>query len=382
VGVVTTGRFHVLDLARELHDLGHDVQFYSYLPLSRCIEHGLPEECYRALSRSLWPVVAARHLAPTRFQNRLVVVANSLLDLVAAQRVEACDTLIGMSGIAIKAAETARRNYSATVFIERASEHIFSQRETLLSMPAGRRSCITCAEVDRELRSYAAADVITVPSHHVEASFVELGTAREKLFRNPFGVDLAVFAPTAVPSSLSPTVIFAGLWCYEKGCDLLWEACRRASGKWRLLHVGEVGDAQLPRSSSFEHIDAVRQNELPRFYARAHVAVLASRQDGYGMVLNQAAACGLPIVCTDKTGGRDLQELIGGSKFVHVVPAGDVEALNAAIDDALNRAQTQISPRDYLGAGRKKISWRAYGQRYSVELERRRGTPARATSET
>ena len=55
VAIATAGRFHVLDLARELNALGYAVDFYSYVPKSRAVRFGLPSACHR----SLRPVRAA-----------------------------------------------------------------------------------------------------------------------------------------------------------------------------------------------------------------------------------------------------------------------------------------------------------------------------------
>ena len=42
IAIAAAGRFHVLDLARELHALGHRVRFYSYVPRSRAGPSGFP----------------------------------------------------------------------------------------------------------------------------------------------------------------------------------------------------------------------------------------------------------------------------------------------------------------------------------------------------
>jgi hypothetical protein len=42
VAIATAGRFHVLDLARELNALGYAVDFYSYVPKTRALRFGLP----------------------------------------------------------------------------------------------------------------------------------------------------------------------------------------------------------------------------------------------------------------------------------------------------------------------------------------------------
>lgn len=47
IALATAGRFHVLDLARELCQLGEDVRFYSYVPKSQALRYGLPAHAQR-----------------------------------------------------------------------------------------------------------------------------------------------------------------------------------------------------------------------------------------------------------------------------------------------------------------------------------------------
>ena len=100
----------------------------------------------------------------------------------------------------------------------------------------------------------------------------------------------------------------------------------------RLTHVGAIGDLRFPNfPERFAHRDPVAQSALKHFYAAADLFVLASRQDGFGMVLSQALASGLPVICTDHTGGGDLAEMPGFASRITVVPAGDAPALAEAI---------------------------------------------------
>ena len=57
IAIATGGRFHVLDLARELDALGHEVQFYSYVPKARALQFGLPARCHVSLLPIMWPFV-------------------------------------------------------------------------------------------------------------------------------------------------------------------------------------------------------------------------------------------------------------------------------------------------------------------------------------
>jgi hypothetical protein len=51
VAIATAGRFHVLDLPRELTGLGYALDFYSYVPKLRAVRFGLPSACRRSRCR-------------------------------------------------------------------------------------------------------------------------------------------------------------------------------------------------------------------------------------------------------------------------------------------------------------------------------------------
>lgn len=224
--------------------------------------------------------------------------------------------------------------------------------------------------VRRETMEYDLADVIVVPSHHVVESFTDRGIPESKLFRNPYGVDLDMFPPTPAPTgAASPQIIMTGAWSRRKGCDVLTDACRKA--KAPLTHVGPMGDLPFPVEPSFQHYDAVKQQALTWVYARAHVFALASREEGLALVQAQALASGLPVVCTDRTGGADLREYLEDPNLVTVVPHDNSIALASALEAALAKSRVQTGIRDILGSGRSALSWKAYAQRYDQALRER-----------
>ena len=369
IAIVTTGRFHVLDLARELAALGHDVKFYSFVPRKRAEQFGLPRRCHRSLLPWVLPLIAAQRQGPKAWGNQLDILLQKAVDSLAARLLEPCDVFIGMSGLCVKSAQVARKKYGAQVFLERGSRHILSQKEILEAIPGMPKPAVPEFNVRRELWGYDFADVISIPSKHVERSFLERGFPKEKLFRNPYGVDLTMFPPTAKPQNKVPTLVFAGTWSLQKGCDVLAKAME--GQPWRLIHVGSVGDAPLPKPANFESRGMVSQSKLVGIYVQADVFVQPSRQEGLSLVQAQALSCGLPLVCTDRTGGEDLAELLEDPSWVTVVKPDDVTALRAGIEQALVRAGTQTGLRDILGAVRERLSWRAYGERYDEELKRR-----------
>ena len=74
------------------------------------------------------------------------------------------------------------------------------------------------------------------------------------------------------------------------------------------------------------HVDS--RPELAELYRQGTLFVFPSVEDGFGMVVTEAMACGVPVVISDNTGARDVVEE-GVNGFV--VPTRDVEAIKERI---------------------------------------------------
>jgi len=365
--LASPGRFHLLDLARELHDLGVEVHFYSYVPRKRTKKFGLPSRCHVALLPFLFPLVAWERLFPRLFPGTLERLMCWALDLLTIFRMRPCDVFVCMSGMYLQAPRFARWRYGARVILHRGSRHILSQREILARLPGVQQ--VTPFVVRRELQGYTIADKIAVPSTHVLESFKPWPQHACKLFVTPYGVDLDHFPLRTQISRSEPTVLFVGNWSYQKGVDVLTKAINDLDGV-RLIHVGALVDAPFPDGSQFVHHDPVPQLNLKSFYEAAHVFALASRQDGFAVVQCQALASGLSLVCTDRAGGADLSELLGLARLIRVVPAGDSEALRRALAQALDDSTGNTGIARITSAEREALSWRAYAMRHlEVMLE-------------
>ena len=344
--------------------MGVDVRFYSYVPRKRAEKCGLPRRCHVALLPFVFPLVAMQQLLPRSFRGAMERLMCWALDATTILRLRRCDVFICMSGIYLQAARFAKWRYGAKIFLERGSRHILSQRMILAETPQAEQ--VTSFTVRRELLGYTIADRIAVPSSHVLDSFAPWPETARKLFLNPYGVDLSQF-PLRRPDSIAePTVLFVGNWSYQKGADVLIKAMEMTSAP--LVHVGALVDVPFPDHPRFIHYDPVPQWELERFYRMAPVFVLASRQDGFGMVLLQALASGLLVVCTDRTGGADLARLPELARLIRIVPTGDPEALRVALTQALEQARDNGAKPMITEAERQSLSWREYALRYHQEI--------------
>ncbi len=369
VTIATSGRFHVADLARELIRHGHDVQFHSIVPPPRLEAFGIPRQHQHCHLGAVAPLVAAqRQLRLSRpLAHRLDGWISRRLDHCFAEIQEPGEVFIGMSGICLSSLRAAKAR-GAHVVLERGSMHILEQKRILdaIDGPEARCSQVSDLTVARELEGYALADTIAIPARHVEASFLAHGVPAEKLFRNPYGVDLSAFRPNL---SVQPRfdVITTGTWCLRKGSDLLAQVVLDQLGL-SLLHVGVVGDVALPSHPGFQHHPGVLQQDLPQFYSQARIFALPSREDGFGMVFTQALACGLPIVGSTTSGAPEIGEWLGlTAPLVLAVPAESTAELAVAVQTALAWARANpIASRPPVDLS--SISWQAYGDRYASYL--------------
>jgi glycosyltransferase involved in cell wall biosynthesis len=361
IGIATSGRFHLLDLARELDALGAEVRFYSYVPRKRAETFGLPGRCHVALLPFLFPLVVLERLLPRLLPHITERLMCWALDILTILRMRRCDVFICMSGIYVHAPRYAKWRYGARVILHRASRHILSQRDILARLPGAQQ--VTSFIVRRELQGYAIADRISVPSTHVAESFASWPEDARKLSVSSYGVDLDQFPLCSRTLTSKPTVLFVGNWSYRKGVDVLAKAIEQLEGV-QLIHVGALTDAGFPNHPQFVHHEPVAQWKLKSFYAAARVFVLASHEDGFGYVLCQALASGLTLVCTDRTGGFDLAGLPGLARLIRVVPAGDPEALRRALAEALDDTTGKRSVAPITETERQALSWRRYASQH------------------
>ncbi|BET68756.1 hypothetical protein ASA1KI_36740 [Opitutales bacterium ASA1] len=372
LAIVTSRRYHLFDLARELEAMGHVVQLFSGVSQTKGSRKGVSEKAHRSLRQSVLPWLALQRIAGPRFHDSIETRIQRAVDKAAARRLGRCDAVIGLSGTCVRSFQKARGRFRARLYLERGGRHILSHKDMLEQIPGGPRPAVPHAEIKREIWGYNHADVVVVASRHAEQSFLERGVDASRVFRNPYGVDLEKFGPTARLPREIPTVLYVGSWTNKNGCDLLGHALRGQHIK--LVHVGPTGDAPRPAAAQFEHRDVVEDWELCQIFRSVDILVRPTRGEGMDMVLAQALAAGVPIVCTDRSGGDDFREFVSDPAGIVVAKAGNLETLTDAIRQGLAYAFTQGGARSLLTSeGRATLTWRAYGERYGLELVRRLG---------
>jgi glycosyltransferase involved in cell wall biosynthesis len=163
------------------------------------------------------------------------------------------------------------------------------------------------------------------------------GFADERIIRGLLTCDHDLFRRVAeargdaVPE---PGFVFIGRLVASKGVDALAEAYRRyrtmVDDPWPLRVTG-VGDgaAALAAVEGTEMLGFVQPDDLPRVLQHAGCLVLPSRFEPWGLVIHEAAAAGLPVVCTSVCGASS--RLVVDGYNGRIVEPGHTDALARAL---------------------------------------------------
>ena len=150
----------------------------------------------------------------------------------------------------------------------------------------------------------------------------------------PDPITIKVKSAEVKSEKCSKRVITIGRYAYQKGYDLLlqaWAKVEKYYPDWTLDIFGQ-GDqtgyreimAELGIDTDRCHLNGPVE-DVVKAYQDSTIFVLSSRFEGFGMVLVEAMACGLPVVSFDCPAGPD--EIITDGADGLLVPSGDVHAL-------------------------------------------------------
>jgi glycosyltransferase involved in cell wall biosynthesis len=179
---------------------------------------------------------------------------------------------------------------------------------------------VEASAVRLSARFAARADAVIAPSSVIRDGLRARGV-RAPIAVVPTGIDLARFRPgdrgaaraaLGVPED-APTVLYVGRLDREKSVDRVLLAFERAASTLpaaRLLLVGQGTEGQrlrrlaavLPARDRIRFLGVRAHDTLPQCYQAADLFLFASETETQGLVLAEAAACGLPAVAVSAPG--------------------------------------------------------------------------------
>jgi glycosyltransferase involved in cell wall biosynthesis len=193
-------------------------------------------------------------------------------------------------------------------------------------------------------------------SHFTKDCLVRhLGLAPETIAVVHLGIDREHFRPRPVPDAARARYGLPAGWRYliyvgsedpRKDLATLLRALAEVRRRHPDVHLVKVGRAHFEAErrrlirladglgirAAVHFLDDVPEHDLPILYSLAHVCVMPSRYEGFGLPVLEAMACGTPVVCARAT---SLPELAGEAGLCF--RPGSSSGLAAAVGRLLER---------------------------------------------
>lgn len=178
--------------------------------------------------------------------------------------------------------------------------------------------------------------------------FLTYGAKPERIKQYPFtslyAKDLVGRVPTAdekkklrraLGIEAETMIISVGQFIHRKAFDILLKACTGLPDNCYVLIVGGepteeyIGIIKELGLKNIHFMSFVSREELAKYYEAADIFALPTREDTWGLVINEAMAAGLPVITTDKcvAGCELIEDGVNG----YLIPTEDVDTLHQKI---------------------------------------------------
>jgi glycosyltransferase involved in cell wall biosynthesis len=176
---------------------------------------------------------------------------------------------------------------------------------------------------------------------------------RRKYACVPYFSDLSRFAPARPRPPVERRALrflFSGSLILRKGVDLLANAFAELAAAGRpveleLLGAGDLEADLRRRLSRFgdrvRFAGFVQWRDLPAAYHRADVLVAPSRYEGWGLIVPEGLAAGMPVIATDRMGAA--RDLVRPGANGWIVPAGSGSGLRTALAEAADLSAERLA---------------------------------------
>jgi len=194
-------------------------------------------------------------------------------------------------------------------------------------------------------------DRFVVLTEEDKVSWTELSNV--EVIPDPLAFDIDQVSPLT-----NKRVIAVGRYVYQKGFDLLlhaWKLIEQQHPDWELVIYG-MGE-RMPYEQLIDKLKIDRNRchlngstpDIKAEYLNSSLFVFSSRFEGFGMVLIEAMACGLPVVSFDCSCGP--KDIVRNNEDGLLVPSGCVDSLAEAMhqmmsDESLRQKMAKVATKN------------------------------------
>lgn len=226
------------------------------------------------------------------------------------------------------------------------------------------------ARKDMELE---LADLVIVPCEWARRSLSFSKSRGKCVVKVPYGTPAdEVAARTRRPDGQF-TVLFAGQLGVRKGVPLLlkaWEHLNLQDARLWMAGSIALDEKYLRERDRVQYLGALPRVRLLEVMREVDLFVFPSLAEGFGLVIGEAMAAGVPVLTTTNTGGP---ELIVDGQEGWCVPAHDASALAERIEWAYQHRDALFEMGARARQRAEQWTWADYRRKLTEELARHLG---------
>ncbi len=230
------------------------------------------------------------------------------------------------------------------------------------------------AKLARKDRELALAETVIVASSFTRSTLSEAPHPPVDIVQVPYGAPM--IEPSVRPAIRAPgsplRVLFVGSLGQRKGLRYLFEAMNQLGSGFELTLIGTVPatrcDPLAKGLRRHRHISSLPHAGILEEMRRHHVFVFPSLFEGFGLVLTEAMACGLPLISTPHTAAPDL---ITSGDEGFIIPIRSPEAIAQKLTELSVDEERRQSMANRALQRARELTWVSYRRNLVAHLRAR-----------